>query len=101
MKYTSDNISIDEYSYGENALSIFYYLNNDPHKMGRLLPDSGLMRELQEVGAITKYDLVLHEVKIDSDHSCMGLETFMESKLTWQLVEKLVLNYLNNKTEKP
>lgn len=102
MKYTLSDIRIKGLpKYEENGLDISFTVEGKTSTQLLSLTNSSLIDSLIESRNILDGDTEDNIVIKSFNHSWIGLDLYMENNLSVQLAEDLVLNYLNNKTEKP
>ncbi|KAA2242835.1 hypothetical protein F0L74_09915 [Chitinophaga agrisoli] len=101
MTYTVNDIELDQFWYADRSLAVFYFIKDDLHKKGLLLPESSLSQALKEIGLVKDYNVNTAEVRLGNMAPYITLTNYMENYLDEELAEKLVINYLNNKTSKP
>lgn len=102
MKYTLSDIRIKELpKYEGSGLDISFTVEHNPYTQLLSLSGSSLIAALVESKNIYDGDKEDYTVQKSTNHSWIGLDLYMENNLNIKLAEDLVLNYLNNKTEKP
>lgn len=109
MKYTAEDIKIhDPLSYHLMGLDINYSVKGG-YITPLFLSNEALMLNLRGTNYCIGCSLVWNEVEIpihlpdnaNPQSTWEPLESFMQKNLNKNMASDLVLNYLNNKTEKP
>lgn len=101
MKYTSEDIKILQWSpYEGHGLGLSYCLV-DGNPTALVLPNDPLLAALSECEYIVSWDKSDETILDVWTRPWQSLRHFMEANLSQEMAEKLVLNYLNNKTVKP